>query len=82
MDYPDLHLKLLGQPYECRTIIGLNSILYDFLSWKIQLLEKPGLNGYSPWGHKESDKTEHAHMHIHIHEGYWSIIFFSCNILV
>ena len=23
--------------------------------------------GYSPWGHKESDTTEHAHTHTHTH---------------
>ena len=28
-------------------------------AWKIQWTEKP--RGYSPWGHKESDTTEHAH---------------------
>ena len=22
-----------------------------------------GLEGYSPWGHKQSDRTEHTHMH-------------------
>ena len=25
------------------------------------------LEGYSPWGHKESDMTEHAHTHAHAH---------------
>ena len=23
--------------------------------------------GYSPWGHKESNKTEHTHTHTHTH---------------
>ena len=23
-----------------------------------------GWGGYSPWGHNESDTTEHAHMHV------------------
>ena len=25
------------------------------------------LVGYSPWGHKEWDMTEHAHTHTHTH---------------
>ena len=28
-------------------------------AWKIPWTEK--LSGYSPWGHKESDTTEHTH---------------------
>ena len=32
------------------------------LVWKIPWMEKPGA-GYSPWGHKESDMTEHLHFH-------------------
>ena len=31
-------------------------------AWKIPWTEEPG--GYSPWGCKESDTTEHARMHI------------------
>ena len=31
----------------------------SILAWKIQWTEKP--RGYSPWGHKVSDTTEHAH---------------------
>ena len=30
----------------------------SILAWIIPWTEKPG--GYSPWGHKESDTTEHA----------------------
>ena len=30
----------------------------SILAWIIPWTEKPG--GYSPWGHKESDMTEHA----------------------
>ena len=33
-------------------------------AWKIPWTEEPG--GYSPWGLKESDTTEHAHMHTKI----------------
>ena len=29
----------------------------SILAWRISRTEKPG--GYSPWGHKESNKTEH-----------------------
>ena len=28
-------------------------------AWRLQWTEEPG--GYSPWGHKESDTTEHTH---------------------
>ena len=31
-------------------------------AWRIPWTEEPG--GYSPWGHKESDTTEHTHMRI------------------
>ena len=27
--------------------------------------EQRNLVGYSPWGHRESDMTEHAHIHTH-----------------
>ena len=33
------------------------------LAWKIPWTEEPG--GYSPWGHKESDMTEHPRAHTH-----------------
>ena len=29
------------------------------IAWRIPWKEEPG--GYSPWGHQESDTTEHAH---------------------
>ena len=31
----------------------------SILAWKIPSTEEPGRD-YSPWGHKESDTTEHA----------------------
>ena len=31
----------------------------SILAWEISWTEEPC--GYSPWGHKESDTTEHAH---------------------
>ena len=31
-----------------------------FYEWK-------NLVGYDPWGHKESDMTEHVHTHTHAH---------------
>ena len=34
------------------------------LAWKISWRES--LEGYSPWGHKESDMTEQLCTHIHI----------------
>ena len=30
-----------------------------YLAWKVPRIEEP--EGYSPWGHKESDMSEHAH---------------------
>ena len=30
----------------------------SILAWEIPWTEEPG--GYSPWGHKESDMTEHS----------------------
>ena len=33
----------------------------SILAWKIPWAE--GLGSYSPWGHKESDMTEHACIH-------------------
>ena len=33
------------------------------LAWKIRGLKS--LVGYSPWGHKESDKTERLHFHFY-----------------
>ena len=29
------------------------------------------LEGYSPWGHKESDVTERVHTHTHTHINKW-----------
>ena len=37
----------------------------SILAWKIPWTER--LEGYSPWGCKESDTTEHAHTHTHTH---------------
>ena len=41
--------------------------------WQPTPLSLPGesqgqrsLAGYSPWGHKELDMTEHTHTHVHI----------------
>ena len=31
------------------------------LAWEIPWTKEPG--GYSPWGHKELDTTEHVHEH-------------------
>ena len=37
--------------------------LSSILAWKIPRTEEPG--GYSPWGRKELDTTEHIHSHTH-----------------
>ena len=39
--------------------------LSSILAWKIPRTEEPG--GYSPWGRKELDTTEHIHSHTHTH---------------
>ena len=42
------------------------------LAWKIPWMEEPDrLQGYSPWGHKESDTTEWLNFHFHSLE--WSV---------
>ena len=33
----------------------------NILAWRIPWTEEPA--GYNPWGHKESDMTEHTHTH-------------------
>ena len=38
---------------------GGNATHFSILAWKIPWTEEPG--GYSLWGHKESDATEHHH---------------------
>ena len=35
----------------------------SILAWKTPWTEEP----YSPWGHKESDKTEYTHTQTHTH---------------
>ena len=35
----------------------------SILAWKTPWTEEP----YSPWGHKESDKTEYTHTNKHTH---------------
>ena len=38
----------------------------SILAWRIPwILQEP--EGCSPWGHRESDATEHAHTHTHTH---------------
>ena len=45
----------------------------SILAWEIPWTEN--LAGWSPWGCKESDKTEHAHTHTHIYI-YWILSLF------
>ena len=37
----------------------------SILAWTIPWTEEP--EGCSPWGHRESDATEHTHAHTHTH---------------
>ena len=38
----------------------------SILAWEIPWTEQ-SLAGYSPWGHKELEMTEHTHTHTHTH---------------
>ena len=40
----------------------------NILAWESH--GQRSLEGYSPWGHKELDKTEHTHTHTHTHSQY------------
>ena len=64
-DTESSHVKSLNHsckdplPIRGRKGMGTHS---GTLAWKIPWMEKPGA-GYSLWGCKESDKTEHLHFH-------------------
>ena len=47
------------------------------LAWEIPWTEEPG--GLYPWGHKESDTTEHHHANVILSE--WSTIYLSIYLL-
>ena len=53
----ETHVQSLGQKDPLEGEMATHS---SILAWIIPLTEKPG--GHSPWGHKESDTTEHARM--------------------
>ena len=38
---------------------------FSILAWKMPWTEDPG--GYSPWGQKEADMTEHACTHVYMY---------------
>ena len=40
--------------------------------------EQRSLVSYSPWGHKESDMTEHTHTHTHTHHLYKILVIRFC----
>ena len=48
-------LRSLGQEGPLEGEMATHS---SILAWEIPWTEEPG--GYSPWGHKESDMTEHS----------------------
>ena len=39
------------------------------LAWEIPWTEKPGIQGYSPWGREESDVTEQLHIQLSLWQG-------------
>ena len=51
--------------------LGWEDPLEDFLPGKSH--GQRSLVGYSPWGHKESDATEHARIHPHAVNEEWEI---------
>ena len=71
-----IQIQFLGQEDPLEEAMATHS---SILTWKIQWTEDPG--GCSPWGHKESDKTEglrvrararthtHTHTHTYTHSG-------------
>ena len=48
-------------PGSGRSLGEENTTNSSILAWKIPWTEEAG--GYSPWGCKESDRTEHTHIH-------------------
>ena len=51
------------------------------LAWEIPWTEKPGIQGYSPWGREESDVTEQLHFHFSLSctgEGNGNPLRYSC----
>ena len=57
-----IQIQFLGQEDPLEEAMATHS---SILTWKIQWTEEPG--GCSPWGHKESDKTEGLRVHTHTH---------------
>ena len=47
-------VQFLGQEETLKKEMATHS---SILAWRIPWTEEPG--GYSPWGHQESDRTEH-----------------------
>ena len=52
----EMWVRSLGQEDPLKEEMETHS---SFLAWKIPWTEEPG-GLYSPWGHKESDTTEHV----------------------
>ena len=51
------------------------------LAWEIPWTEKPGIQGYSPWGREEWDVTEQLHFHFSLSctgEGHGNTLQYSC----
>ena len=55
----ETRVRSLGQEVPLEKAMATHS---SILAWKIPWMEGPV--GYSPWGHKESDKTERLHKFI------------------
>ena len=52
----EIQVGSLGQNNSLEMEVATHS---SILAWEIPWTEEPG--GLHPWGHKESDVTEHAH---------------------
>ena len=58
----EMWVQFLGQEEPLEQEMATHS---NILAWKFSWTRS--LAGYSPWGCKESDTTEHTHTHTHTH---------------
>ena len=69
-------VQSLGQEDPLQKKMATHSSVF---AWEIPWTEEPGGLQSSPWGHKESDTTEHTHAHVNtgvgsgIHQGLFLI---------
>ena len=54
-----MQVQPLGQEDPLEEKMAVHSVI---LAWRLPWTEEPA--GYSPWGRKDSDRTEHACIHV------------------